>query len=96
MNDVKIGFFARHLDPGSIFEEMLFGLVMVLTFTLGASVTVTEGPEAIRTLMIAAIGCNIAWGIIDGAMYAMSNLLDRARRNRMLLSLKNAGMKRPP
>lgn len=85
----KKGFFATHLDPGGIFGEILFGLIMVLTFTLGAGLTAEDGPEGVRMLLIAALGCNIAWGIIDGAMYIMGCLLDRGRRNRMLLALKN-------
>ena len=85
----KKGFFAAHLDPGGIFGEILFGLIMVLTFTLGAGLTAEDGPEGVRMLLIAALGCNIAWGIIDGAMYVMGCLLDRGRRNRMLLALKN-------
>jgi hypothetical protein len=90
MTDKKKGFFATHLDPGGIFGEILFGLIMVLTFTLGAGLTIKEeGPEAVRGLLIAALGCNIAWGIIDGAMYIMGCLLDRGRRNRMLLALKD-------
>lgn len=86
----KKGFFATHLDPGGIFGEILFGLIMVLTFTLGAGLTIKEeGPEAVQGLLIAALGCNIAWGVIDGVMYVMGCLLDRGRRNRMLLALKN-------
>ena len=84
------GFFARHLDPGEIFGEILFGLIMVLTFTLGAGIAVTKGPGAIRTLLVTALGCNLAWGLIDGAMYVMGALLDRGRRIRMLLDLKQA------
>jgi hypothetical protein len=84
----KKGFFSAHLDPGGIFGEILFGLIMVLTFTLGAGLTAEDGPEGVRMLLIAALGCNIAWGIIDGAMYVMGCLLDRGRRNRMLLALK--------
>ena len=84
------GFFATHLDPGGIFGEILFGLIMVLTFTLGAGLTIKEeGPEAVHGLLIAALGCNIAWGIIDGVMYIMGCLLDRGRRNRMLVALKD-------
>ena len=49
------GFFAKHLDPGGIFGEILFGLIMVLTFTLGAGLSVEDGPGAVRTLLIAAI-----------------------------------------
>lgn len=90
MPEQRKGFFARHLDPGEIFGEILFGLIMVLTFTLGAGIAVTKGPGAIRTLLATAVGCNIAWGIIDGAMYVMGSLLERGRRNRMLLFLKQA------
>lgn len=89
MNDRPKGFFAAHLDPGAIFGEILFGLIMVLTFTLGAGLVVADGPGAVRALLAAALGCNLAWGIIDGAMYLMGSLLDRGRRNRMLLALKN-------
>ncbi len=89
MSERNQGFFAAHLDPGAIFGEILFGLIMVLTFTLGAGVVVEEGPGAFRALLAAALGCNLAWGLIDGAMYLMGSLLDRGRRNRMLLALKS-------
>ena len=90
MTDQKKGFFATHLDPGGIFGEILFGLIMVLTFTLGAGLTIKEeGPEAVHGLLIAALGCNLAWGLIDGVMYIMGCLLDRGRRTRMLLALKD-------
>lgn len=88
MSERKKGFFAAHLDPGAIFGEILFGLIMVLTFTLGAGLVVEEGPRAIWQLLGAALGCNLAWGLIDGAMYLMDALLDRGRRNRMLLALQ--------
>lgn len=88
MSERNQGFFAAHLDPGAIFGEILFGLIMVLTFTLGAGLIVAEGPGAVRQLLVAALGCNLAWGIIDGAMYLMGVLLDRGRHNRMLLALQ--------
>ena len=49
MTDKKKGFFATHLDPGGIFGEILFGLIMVLTFTLGAGLTAEDGPEGVRS-----------------------------------------------
>jgi hypothetical protein len=88
MTEKKKGLFATYLDPTDIFGEILFGLIMVLTFTLGAGLTVEDGPEGVRMLLIAALGCNVAWGIIDGAMYVMGGLIERGRRNRMLLALK--------
>jgi hypothetical protein len=49
------------LDPGEQLDEVLFGLVMTLTFTLGAGLTAEDGPEGVRQLLIAARGCNVAW-----------------------------------
>jgi VIT1/CCC1 family predicted Fe2+/Mn2+ transporter len=55
---------------------VLFGLIMVLTFT--GSLSVAEaGREEVRTMLIGAIGCNIAWGIIDGVLYLMASLASR-------------------
>jgi VIT1/CCC1 family predicted Fe2+/Mn2+ transporter len=70
---------ARHLDPGESLAEILFGLIMTLTFTLGAGLIVQAGPGAVRELLIATIGCNIAWGVIDGALYITGQVFERAR-----------------
>ena len=60
----------RVLDPIERLSEILFGLIMTLTFTLGAGLTIQEeGREGARQLLIATIGCNIAWGVIDGVFY---------------------------
>jgi len=74
---------ARSLDPGERLGEILFGLVMVLTFTLTAGLTVSEGREGVRQLLVSAIGCNIAWGIIDAVFYIMGGLFRRARQHRL-------------
>jgi hypothetical protein len=61
----------RVLDPVSRASEVLFGLIMVLTFTL--SLTATEGGRAdVRAVLLGALGCNLAWAIIDAVMYLMS------------------------
>jgi hypothetical protein len=71
-------FVYRYLDPGERLGEILFGLIMVLTFTSTARVALGAEEITARELLIAALGCNIAWGIIDGGMYVMSAMLDRA------------------
>ena len=68
----------RYLDPGERLGEILFGLIMVLTFTSTARATMGEEGSA-RALLVAALGCNTAWGIIDGGMFIMSAMLDRGR-----------------
>jgi hypothetical protein len=77
--EVPARFTHRYLDPGERLGEILFGLIMVLTFTATARATLGDSPDAGRQLLIAAIGCNIAWGIIDGGMYIMAAMLGRAR-----------------
>ena len=78
---VSSRFVHRYLDPGERLGEILFGLIMVLTFTLTARATLGDvGSD--RALLIAALGCNIAWGIIDGGMFIMSSMLARAREAR--------------
>jgi VIT family len=66
----------RVLDPGERIAEVLFGLIMVLTFT-GSLSAAEAGREDIRAMLIGALGCNIAWGVIDGVLYLMGALGER-------------------
>jgi hypothetical protein len=75
----------KYLDPATSLGEVLFGLIMTLTFTLGAGLIIEEeGREGARQLLIATIGCNIAWGIIDGALYLAGQLFDRGRLRKVM------------
>lgn len=77
-------FMHRFVDPATSLGEILFGLIMTLTFTLGAGIIIEdEGREGARQLLIAVIGCNIAWGIIDGALYIVGQLFGRGRLRRI-------------
>lgn len=68
----------RVLEPIERVSEVLFGLIMVLAFT--GSLSVAEaGRESIRTMLIGAVGCNLAWGIIDGVLYLMGCLAEKGR-----------------
>jgi hypothetical protein len=80
----------RLLDPGTTLAELIFGLLMVLTFTLGARLLGPEEPTDGRELLIAAIGCNIAWGIIDGFLYILGCVYERLRVANVLRSLRAA------
>lgn len=64
------------LNPIDRISEVLFGLIMVLTFTGTISVA-TDGRQEIRDLLWAALGCNLAWGFVDAIMYLMNVLLER-------------------
>ena len=80
MAGLRDSFTNKYLDPAHQPREVLFGLIMTLTFTLGAGIMIQEeGREGARQLLIATIGCNIAWGIIDGALYMVGQLFERGR-----------------
>ncbi len=82
----------RVLDPTERFSEILFGLIMVLTFT-GALSAATSGREEVRTMLIGAIGCNLAWGIVDAIMYLLNAF---GMRGRNLLTLRQVRNTRDP
>jgi hypothetical protein len=63
----------RVLDPTERFSEILFGLIMVLTFT-GSLSAAESGRNEVRTMLIGALGCNLAWGVIDAIFYLMNTL----------------------
>jgi len=68
----------RVLDPIERVSEVLFGLIMVLTFT--GSLSIAEaGRDDVRTMLIGAVGCNLAWGIIDAVLYLMGSLAEKGR-----------------
>ena len=68
----------RVLDPTERTAEVLFGLIMVLTFTGSLSVA-HAGREDVRAMLVGALGCNIAWGIIDAVLYLMACLGERGQ-----------------
>jgi len=80
----------RVLEPHERISEVLFGLIMVLTFT--GSLSVAEaGRDDVRTMLIGALGCNLAWGIIDGILYLMGSLAERGRNLKILKGVRAEG-----
>jgi len=79
----------RALEPIERISEVLFGLIMVLTATGTLSVINAGNPE-IKTMILGALGCNLAWGIIDGGLYLLGRLEDRGRNLMTLRAVKQA------
>lgn len=67
------------LDPIDRFSEIIFGLIMVLAFTGSFSVA-QGGRQEVRQMLVAALTCNVAWGLVDGVMYVLTSVVERARR----------------
>ena len=68
----------RLLEPIERISEILFGLIMALTFTCTISAA-SAGQADVRAVLLGALGCNLAWGIVDGAIYLITTLAERAR-----------------
>ena len=67
----------RVLEPSERTAEVLFGLIMVLTFTGSLSIA-DAGRAEVRVMLIGALGCNLAWGVIDAVLYLMGALASRS------------------
>jgi VIT1/CCC1 family predicted Fe2+/Mn2+ transporter len=80
------------LSPVDRIAEVLFGLIMVLTFTGTISVS-SDGKEEIRELLWAALGCNLAWGLVDAIMYLMNVSFDRGYSSVMLKRIRKSTSK---
>jgi len=77
------------LNPVDRVAEVLFGLIMVLSFT-GAISAATDGRQVIRELLWAALGCNVAWGLVDAIMYLMNVVLQRGHSVTVIKRITNS------
>src|SRR5215467_1619889 len=77
----------RVLDPVDRVSEAMFGLLMAMTFVGSLSVA-TAGHQEVRTMMVTALGCNLAWGLADAVMYVVRTVTDRVRNRTLLARLR--------
>lgn len=76
------------LDPESRASEILFGLIMALTFTCSMSIA-EAGRDDVRAVLVGALGCNLAWGIIDAVFYLMGRIADRSNTLQSYLAVRS-------
>jgi len=79
----------RPLEPVERVSEAIFGLIMVLAFTGSLSVA-ESGRQEVRQMLVAALACNVAWGLVDGVMYLLTSIVGRARRAVVLQGIRTA------
>ena len=68
----------------------MFGLIMVLSFTVGARLLTGEEGFDTTELVVGAVGCNVAWGVIDAVLFVLGALFHRSRRARFYRALRSA------
>ncbi|EJN40179.1 hypothetical protein PMI38_00302 [Pseudomonas sp. GM84] len=78
----------RILDPVDRVTEVIFGLLMAMTF-VGTLSVATAGREEVRTMLYAALGCNLAWGLADAVMYLLRTWTERTRNRNFVSYLKH-------
>jgi VIT1/CCC1 family predicted Fe2+/Mn2+ transporter len=77
------------LSPLDRVSEVIFGLIMALTFTGSLSVVTADRIE-IREMLIGALGCNIAWGLVDAVMFLFGILAERGRSLAILQDVRSS------
>ena len=76
------------LDPLDRVSEIVFGVLMALSIT-GALSVATAGSGEIRTMLLTALGCNLAWGLTDAVMYLVSTATEKHRTVALLQRLQS-------
>jgi VIT1/CCC1 family predicted Fe2+/Mn2+ transporter len=71
------------LEPVDRISEILFGLIMAVTIVGSLSIA-NAGHNEVRTVLAAALGCNLAWGLVDAVMYLVRTLTERAHNRRLV------------
>ena len=94
---VKESFLAKLLDPLDRLTEGIYSVLIVLTFTLAFRVLQANSvldQETASTLLsqlfVAALGCAVAWGIIDGIMYVLTSMAERSQQHRLIRAIRHA------
>src|ERR1700757_3239138 len=89
MDDASASDRERPLAPVGRICEILFGLIMAVTIVGSLSVA-TAGRAEVRTTIAAALGCNLAWGLVDAVMYLVRTLTERTRLRSISMRVMNA------
>lgn len=79
----------RLLDPIDRISEILFGLLMAVTIVGSLSIA-SAGRDEVRTVLVGALGCNLAWGLVDAVMYLLRQLTEKTRKHALIRQLQNA------
>jgi VIT1/CCC1 family predicted Fe2+/Mn2+ transporter len=86
----------RALDPIDRLTEAIYAVLIVMTFTMAYRAidfnqfSQRDVSQAVISLALAAFGCAVAWGMIDGVMYVLLSMLERGESSRLLRKVKAA------
>jgi hypothetical protein len=76
------------LDPINRLSEVMFGLLRTLTFTGMMRAALGQGRP--REILLAALGCSIAWGLVDATVCLQTAAILRGRGPAQAVALRAA------
>ncbi len=91
----KAGFLSHLLDPIDRLAETIYSILILLTFTLAFRIFMLDPgqvvtSEYVNELLVAALLATAAWGVIDGIVYVLTEVLERGERHRILWHIQSA------
>ena len=90
------GFISRYLDPIDRLSEIIYGLFIVMSFTMAfrsynSSILPNQlAIDSVRRMFIAAFAGTIAWGMIDGLIYVLTSVAERGEKLRIVKAIQQA------
>jgi hypothetical protein len=92
------GFLGSIIDPIDRLSETIFSILIFLLYVVAFRFIINSGApeqsvsdESMNELLFGVISAVVAWGLIDGIMYALLSLFERGERHRLLLDIQAAG-----
>ena len=82
--------FYSYLEPEDILAELIFSLLMVMGVTGAVHLSTLDSASDCRLLLWAALGCNVAWGLVDAIIFVLTSVLERRRRVRFVRLIQSA------
>ena len=89
------GFLAHLLDPIDRLAETIYSILVLLTFTLAFRIFHLAPGEAVNSeyvneLLVGAVLAILAWGVIDGIVYVLTEVFERGEKHRILQYIESA------
>jgi hypothetical protein len=76
-------FITDYLTPSERLSQALYGLILVLTVISAIGITVSRNQQSTSTLLTAALGTSVAWGMVDAVIYVLTGVHERSHHLRV-------------
>jgi hypothetical protein len=91
------GFWSKYINPIDWLSETIFSIMIALIFTLAYRIfsispatSAATSSENATTLLLGILSAVIAWGFIDGSIYAILSFFEREESDRLLWEIQAA------